>query len=279
MNVYDIITERILSKMEAGIIPWRKPWVNMELPKNYLTKREYRGINLFILNMAGHTSPYWLTFKQVKDCKGHVKMSEQATPIVYWTIIEKPDTDNTDIGKEPEKTPILRYYNVFNLDQTSGIQEPVSEREESKPCERIILNMPQSPKILHGGNKAFYSVKEDYVKLPACGQFEKLEFYYDVLFHELVHCTGHASRLNRPSLMDNNNFGSEIYGYEELTAEFGAAYLCGYAGIERQTLDNSTSYLQSWKEKIQADKKLLIRAASAAQKAVDFILNRKGEQE
>lgn len=279
MNVYEIITERILAKMEVGVIPWRRTWVNMELPKNYVSKREYRGINLFMLNMAGHTSPYWLTFKQVKAHKGFIKKGEQATPIVYWTTVEAPDVDSTDAEQKPERRTVLRYYSVFNLDQTTGIQAPESVKPENVSCERLVMNMPQRPAIKHGGSRAFYSIKDDFVKLPGYKQFEKLEYYYDVLFHELIHSTGHESRLNRPSLMENNNFGSEAYGFEELTAEFGAAYLCGHAGMERQTLDISAGYLQGWMDHIRADSRLLVRAASAAQKAADFILGRNPEQE
>ncbi len=277
MSVYDIVTERVLNKIEQGIIPWKQPWANMQLPCNYVNRNQYRGINLFLLNTAGYASPHWLTFKQCRDCGGQVKKGERSTPIVYFTMIDKTDnTDNTDSTKK-EQVPVLRYYSVFNVEQTTltdttKISEPAHPIEK---CEQIVKEMPSAPRISHGGSKAYYSHQEDLIKLPAPIRFGTVERYYEVLWHEAVHATGHSSRLNRPGITEHNSFGSTEYGYEELIAEFGAAYLCGHCGIDRSTTDSSAGYIQNWMQTIKADKKILIRAASAAQKAVDYILDKK----
>ena len=281
MNVYSIVTERILSTMAKGIIPWKRPWANMEFPKNYINRNQYRGINLFLLNMAEYASPYWLTFKQCRDCKGQIKKGEQATPVVYFTMIDKTDnTDNNADDKKNKQVPVLRYYSVFNLSQTTlvdteSIKKPVNP---IATCEQVINDMPLCPKIYYGGNKAYYSADKDYIRLPAPPQFATVENFYEVLWHECVHSTGHSSRLNRPGITNHSSFGTELYSFEEMTAEFGAAYLCGHAGIDRQTTDSSAGYIQNWMQAIKADNKLLIKAASAAQKAVDFILNHKGAE-
>ncbi len=281
MSVYDIITERILAKMEQGIIPWRQPWSSMGLPRNYVSKKEYRGINLILLNMAGYASPYWLTFKQVNDCKGKVKRGEQASPVVYFTLLDKDaDNDTSDTDKKKEQVPVLRYYSVFNLEQTT-LEPEISDKPANpiSSCEQIMKEMPSPPRIYFGGSKAYYSHQKDFIKLPAPKQFGTIDGYYEVLFHELSHSTGHEKRLNRPSLIENSGFGTDAYGFEEMTAEFGAAYLCGHTGIDRTTTDSSAGYILSWMQTIRADKKLLIKAASAAQKAVDFILNDKKEND
>jgi antirestriction protein ArdC len=282
VTVYDIITERILAKLEQGIIPWKQPWASVGMPRNYVTKKEYRGINAFLLNMAGWSSPFWATYKQVKDAKGQVTKGVMATPIVYFTTIDKTDAETTDTDGKKKKAMVLRYYSVFNLEQTTL----VDTTEISKPanpienCEEVIDHMPLCPKIYHGGSKAFYSTQGDYVKLPAPKQFESAEGYYEVLWHEVTHATGHRSRLNRPGITEHNGFRTVEYGFEELLAEFGAAFLCGHTGIDRTTADSSAGYIQSWMQTIRADNKLVIRAASAAQKAVDFILNvRKNDNE
>jgi len=121
--------------------------------------------------------------------------------------------------------------------------------------------------------KAFYAPSSDYVGMPNRTSFEKDAGYFGTLFHELIHSTGHASRLNRPTLTESAGFGSNPYCKEELVAEMGAAFLCGHAGIGETILENSAAYVQNWLEQLQNDKKLIVQAAGQAQRAADFILN------
>lgn len=274
MNVYEIITGRIIEKLEQGTAPWCKPWTGGEMPRNLVTGKAYRGINLFLLNMANYTSPYWLTFNQCREKGGCVKAGAKATPIVFWNISKVKD-EETD---EEKKIPLLRYYNVFNAEQCEGLNIPQLEQEtrEFAPievCMMTIAAMPKAPRIQHEQPKAYYVPSMDYVNMPKPESFNSAEEYYSVLFHELTHSTGHVSRLNRKGINVNNGFGSSDYGKEELIAEMGTAFLCGCTGIENRTLDNSASYVAGWLKAIKEDKKIVITAAAAAQKAADYILN------
>ncbi|MGD0283227.1 MAG: zincin-like metallopeptidase domain-containing protein, partial [Dissulfurispiraceae bacterium] len=173
-----------------------------------------------------------------------------------------------------------RYYNVFNAEQCEGLKiEAIgTEEREFAPieiCMATVAAMPNSPEIKHGDQKAYYVPTMDYVNMPKPETFASAEEYYSVLFHELTHSTGHRSRLNRKGITVNNGFGSADYGKEELIAEMGAAFLCGCTGIENRTLDNSAAYVQGWIKAIKEDKRIVITAAAAAQKAADYILNKK----
>src|SRR5208282_3067891 len=139
-------------------------------------------------------------------------------------------------------------------------------------CESIANQMPNAPRIEQHSH-AFYRPSADSVGMPSRSCFESPEGYYSTLFHELTHSTGHGSRLNRfEENSTDHQFGSESYSKEELVAEMGAAMLAGIAGISRATLDNSASYLQTWISRLKSDSRLIISAASHAQKAADFIL-------
>ncbi|GFE57405.1 ArdC family protein [Geobacter sp. AOG1] len=285
-NVYEIINNRIMELLEQGTIPWRKPW-NAENndPKNLISKKSYRGINHFLLSCTPYNSPYWLTFKQVQDKGGHVKRGERSTPVVFWKWLDK-STEGTDLNStlSTSKIPLLRYYNVFNIDQTEGIPapEPTEAHNDNHPLlgpEQIIKNMPLRPELRFGGNKAYYSPSLDYIQLPHLSTFDTPEEYYSTLFHELTHATGHSSRLSRKSVLEPSYFGSHEYSKEELIAEMGAAFLCGYTGIKQKTIENSAAYIHGWLKELKNDKTLLIHAAAQAQKGADYILNRKDGEE
>lgn len=283
-NVYEIINSRIIELLQQGTVPWRKTWhVETNSPKNLASKKEYRGINIFLLGCQEYSSPYWLTFKQCQDKGGRVRKGEKSTPVVFWKWIDSKDADDVDQERAGSKgkVPLLRYYSVFNVEQVEGITVPPSPETTSNPfspinrAQEIIAGMPLSPDIRHGGNKACYSPMLDYVKLPTPEAFESPEEYYSTAFHELTHATGHASRVGRKGILEPSYFGSHEYSKEELVAEMGAAFLCGHAGIEQKVLGNSAAYIQGWLKALKNDKALLVHAAAQAQKAADFILNRK----
>jgi antirestriction protein ArdC len=297
MRVEEIITDRIVKLLEAGTVPWHKPWANRQtgadaFPRNAITKRHYRGINVFILASQSYPSPYWLTYKEALALGGHVKAGEHGSPIVFWKWlsreIEKPD------GSIDEKQfPMLRYYTVFNAEQTVGCRLPVDASPSDAPafnpieaCEAVYANMPSRPRLEHGATmaitrgqrfEAYYSAGSDTVVMPRREAFESPEFYYSVLFHELTHSTGASHRLNRTTLNQAMKFGDTNYSKEELVAEMGSAFLAGHTGIEQVTLTNHAAYLASWIRTLKGDPKLVIVAAAAAQKATDYILNRQSE--
>ena len=227
MDVYQIITERIVTQLEAGTVPWRKPWTANGEPQNLVSKRAYRGVNVFLLGSQQYGSPYWLTFKQAQDLKGHVKKGEHATPVVFWRWLEREDQEPGKI----RKIPILRYYSVFNALQCELPDGTVPEPEKKpvpvdpiEQCDAVVQAMPQRPEIRHGGDSAFYRPSTDTVTMPPRNRFSWSAEYYSTLFHELAHATGHASRLNRPGITEQAAFGTETYSKEELVAEMTAAW-------------------------------------------------------
>jgi antirestriction protein ArdC len=276
-DVYSIVNERIIAHLEKGTIPWRQSWTNAGLPKNIITGKYYRGINVMLLASLHYRQNCFLTFKQVHDLGGTVKRGEVSCPVIYWNWIEKKNKDT----KEVEKIPVLRHYNVFNIDQCENLPKermpPISElpNDPINSCELILRNMNNTPEIHHKEHRAYYHPQRDYINLPDIKSFDKSTSYYGTLFHELVHSSGHKDRLNRKELVQNNPFGSKSYAIEELTAEMGACYLKSYAGIEIEELEDSSAYINGWLEKLKNDRSFLIHASAEAQKAVDYILNNK----
>jgi antirestriction protein ArdC len=278
-HAYERITDRITALLEQGTVPWHKPWkASTGWPRNLVTKKPYRGINVLLLHCMMYESPCWLTLRQANVLGGTVKKGEKACPVVFWkrlTVEEKDDSEKRQI-------PLLRYYSVFNLAQCDGLKngaapngaEPVAS---AKP-EEIVANMPQRPTIKDGFTRAFYSLREDYVGMPVQERFTGNEDYHATLFHELVHSTGHESRLNRSTLNEQAGYGSDPYCKEELIAEIGAAFLCGHGEIAERTLDNSAAYVAEWLKRMKDDKKLIVHAAAQAQRAADFVLGRKFEE-
>ena len=224
-RVYDQITERIIALLAKGTVPWHKPWkARTGLPRNLVSKKSYRGINVFLLLAMSYESPFWLTFRQALQLGGTVRKGEKSCPVVFWKQATVEDKET----REPQKIPLLRYYHVFNVAQCDGLKrdtEPVETFVNTfiKPDE-IIAHMPQRPVIKYGMARAFYSPREDYVGLPVKERFERAESFYATLFHEIVHSTGHESRLNRATLTDKAGFGSNPYCKEELIAEMGQRF-------------------------------------------------------
>jgi antirestriction protein ArdC len=278
-DVYQVVTDRIIGLLESGTVPWRRPWKGgSEAPQNFVSRKAYRGINVFLLNAAGFASPFRLTFKQVQSLDARVKKGEKSFPVVFWKIFEEEENGET------KKIPFLRYHSVFNVAQCEAITVPVpteinGEFHPIEKCEEVIANMPGRPAIEQEGIRACYWPVQDKVSMPETKLFKSPEAYYGTLFHELTHATGHVSRLNRKEITDPIRFGSNPYSREELVAEMGAAFLSGHCEIENTTLDQSASYIQNWLERLRDDRKLVVMAAAQAQKACDFILDVPAENE
>ena len=280
MNVYDMINTRIMELLQQNIVPWHRPWNNQtSFPMNLISKRPYKGINVWLTACQQYESPYWLTYKQATELGGHVKRGMKSTPVIYFQMLDKKDSVSTDGDTGTNgKIPLLKYYSVFNTDQCEGITIPELPTTTTifnpiQTAEEIIFNMPNKPLIQHMGNKATYNVRTDTVTLPPQTAFESPEEYYSTAYHELTHATMAEHRLNRKASIQVHKFGDEDYSKEELVAEMGAAFLCGHTGIGQKTLINSVAYLQGWLKALKNDKTLLIHAAAQGQKAADYILN------
>jgi antirestriction protein ArdC len=287
-DVYEMVTNKIIDQLNKGVIPWRRTWKQNLAPMNGKTRRPYSGINAFLLACSGYDSPYWLTFKQAKELGGSVKKGEKSTQVVFWSILKKEDEN----GKE-KKIFFLRYYNVFNVEQTEDVKlpkksaelvdlEPQEEFEADARCEIISSEYLTRENIAlhHGGDRACYAPHIDSITMPQPDRFDSAPAYYSTLYHEMIHSTGHANRLARKGITEFDKFGSEQYADEELVAEFGASFLCAVSGIEREdTIENTAAYIAGWKKKLKDDPKLVVYAASRAQKAADFVMDANEDEE
>jgi antirestriction protein ArdC len=278
-DVYQIVTDRIIQLLEQGTVPWHKAWSSDDrLPMNLCSGKPYRGVNVFLLHVAGYGLPHWLTLKQANERGGRIRPGEKSSIAVFWKSYELEDK-NTG---EKKTVPVLRYYRVFNVEQCEGIDYPKSEPRmlsfnPIEACERLVSGMPNPPKIQHIEARAYYRRATDTVNLPPRESFENEPEYYSTAFHELTHATGHESRLGRMQ-KGESNFGTGSYAKEELIAEMGAAFLCWTAGIENKTIDNSAAYIAGWPERLKNNRKLVVQAASAAHKAADYILGKSKEE-
>ncbi len=275
-TIYEIVTNRIIALLKKGVIPWRNPFA-IKAPVNLVSMKEYQGINRLLLMNAGFKSPYFLTYRQSIELGGYVKKGSKGLPVIYWEI-----KDNEDKDSEEEEI-ILMHHTVFNLEQTENVVAPGKMNKlrlaPVKECEKVIQEMPKKPSIVFNNNaKPCYSSEHDEITMPDMQEFCGIEHYYAILFHEMTHATGHITRLNRKSLIQHGGYGTAEYSKEELVAEIGASYLCDLTGIGDETIINQARYISSWLKRFENDKRLIILAASQAQKAADFILNRKQEK-
>jgi antirestriction protein ArdC len=282
-NVYEIVTSQILKQLENGVVAWKKPW-HAEPPLNLVSGKPYRGINPFLLAPLGYGSRYWLTFRQAQKLGGNIRKGEHSSLVTFWNVgKEKIIRDANGIDRK-SKPFLLRFYRVFNVEQTEGIASELGLGNASPrvasidQCEEIVNAMPNPPKR-EPSDKAWYRPSTDSVGMPSRDLFNSSEEYYSTLFHELTHSTGHASRVGRDGIEQLNSFGSESYSKEELVAELGAAMLCGVTGISPATIPNSAAYLKAWIDRLRGDSKLLVSAASQAQKAADYIRNTSAKSE
>ncbi|WP_250632066.1 ArdC family protein [Rhodoflexus caldus] len=277
-DLYQEVTDKILSLLEQGVAPWRQTWKTSDVPRNFANKKPYTGINVWLLAMLPYERPLFLTYKQALQMGGQVRKGEKGHKVIFWKVTEAKDPQTGEM----KQVFLLRYYTVFNVAQVAGIKEllpalpePPSETQKTANCKAIINNMPNPPKLQHGGAQAYYMPLTDLVQMPPLTSFESKEAYFSTLFHEYAHATGHPKRLNRLEIATSGKsfFGSEDYSKEELTAELTASFLCNIAGIENARLiENSAAYIANWLQKLRNDKRMIITAAQQAKRATEYIL-------
>ena len=287
MDIYAMVTDKIISLLEKGVVPWRRPWTSTGLPRNLVSKKPYRGVNVFLLSASKYISPFWLTMRQANELGGHIRKGEESTAIVFWKIEDaKASPEDLAADQTDQKTRrrfLLRFYRVWNLEQCELPQAvlgklPKIETHQHDPIEaveKIVAGMPNPPEIVRGGSKAYYSPLTDRITLPPRELFISAEEEAATETHELVHSTGSEKRLAREGICEAAPFGSLVYSREELCAELGAAFLCAEAGISNAVIANQAAYLAGWLKALRDNRRLLIHAAAQAQHAADFILNRK----
>lgn len=294
-NVYQMVTDRVIEQMQQGIIPWHQPWTGAGLLEdgaiNYVSRKPYSLLNQFLLGRDGE----WLTFKQIQERKGKIKKGVKAHFVVFYQMNVKQETVKVknEQGEIEERTkekciPVLRYYNVFHIDECDGIESKVQQVEQQpgnqlQPVERAeqVINSYVERENLKFNNQsisgdAYYSPMRDEVVVPKLSQYQIAEEYYSTTFHELTHSTMKEGRCNRRQDGAIAAFGGEDYSREELVAELGSAMLCKQVGIDcEKAFKNSVAYIQSWMKALKNDNKAIVWAAARAEKAAKYIM---GEQ-
>jgi antirestriction protein ArdC len=283
---HELIADKIIESLEANIIPWKKPWTALS-PKNLSSMKEYRGINHILLSMIPTKYPYFLTFKQAKDLGGSVLKGSKSVPVFFYSSITK----NKDVETNEEKPShndsfwFMKQYSVFTLEQIDGIKldeliDPVIDFTPVMTAENLIKAFLDSQNLkVYPAQNAAYSPTQDHIVMPQKDQFHSVDSYYSTIFHEMIHSTGSEKRLKRAgfSIGEYHRFGSKGYAFEELVAEFGAAMLASYCGVDTSLESGqNAAYIKSWMKNIKEDPTICYKAASKAQAAVDFILKEAG---
>jgi antirestriction protein ArdC len=283
-DVYSRITSKIVADLEQGVRPWMRPWsaghaagrITRPLRHNGIP---YKGINVVMLWTAattnGHSSPFWLTFKQALELGGAVRKGERGELVVYANSITRTETD--DKGEEIERNiPFLKGYTVFNAEQCDGLPAHFTAKAEA-PALPVLQRCEDADRffaatgadIRHGGARAFYAEGPDYVQMPPFETFRDAESYAATLAHELTHWTKHDRRLARD--MGRVKWGDAGYAREELVAELGAAFLCADLAITPEVREDHAAYIASWLSALKDDKRLIFTAAAHAQRAADYL--------
>ena len=272
------ITAKIITALETGTAPWQQPWNGAEGPQNGITHHQYSGINTVILSLAGMSidggrDPRWITFNQAKGNNWYVRKNERGTKVLLW----RPTISTDENGKREITSVLQRTFTVFHASQIEGIPDYVPPKlniiEAHEKAERIIET--SGAKITFGGGEAFYSPNDDYIQMPPKTDFRTAEGYYSTFLHELVHFTGHPSRLDR--VQRCGKFSAD-YAFEELIAEMGSLFIASSAGIPQSECEfqNHASYIDSWLGNLRNDNMYIFKAAAEASKAAGYLLRRAG---
>ena len=259
-KVYDYVLERILEKLDQGVIPWKKPWSTNGgyIPKNYVTGREYSGINILLLDPGGQ----YLTFNQVQQKGGRIQKGEKASMVVFWKMLDSKE--QREDGEPEEKIPFLRYYNVWEISQTTLKRK--QDDTPILPAERILENEKIQDPVM-AGEKSVFNRPE--FQLAERKSFNSREEFYSTAFHEVIHSTGHKDRLKR---LMSTEYGNSEYAFEELIAEICSAFLCHRTGILQPVEKNTVAYCQHWAGVLRDNKKAIVQASGKAQKAVTWLI-------
>ena len=282
-DIFSAVTDRIILALEAGTVPWKQPWIGGSSGCiSYATGKPYSLLNHLLL---GGKSGEYITYNQCVQAGGYIRKGEKSHMVVFWKPYEDVDKDTGEITLRF----YLRYYNVFHIDQCEGINPRWAL---SVSPQLITLNPDAAADTIAAdyvsrsgvkltiteSSEAYYRPVTDEVVVPRLSQYHHSTEYYSTLFHELTHSTGHKNRLDR--IADTASFGSEAYSKEELVAELGASFLVHHAGLETpSSFANNAAYIAGWLSALKNDKRLIVTAAGAAEKAVQLILGKEEEDQ
>lgn len=290
-DYYQLATNRIIALLEKGVPPWRKSWGSYGLARNYASGHVYQGINMFMLNLvAPYEVPLYMSKKQVAAQGGNIVEGSKPEWVYFYGDYYKDASGNTvpidqvaartETGEKLQHIRFLRTRPIYNVSCVEGVEIEISTmpKRENNPieaCESLLKKF--DPKPNYGEidtDSPAYIPSCDRIRLPSKEYFDNSEEFYCTLFHEIVHWTGHATRLNRVGVTsDKASFGTKLYAEEELIAEFGASYLCTITGIDREAImENSAAYIQAWIKRLKKDKKMIFRVSARAQQAITFLM-------
>jgi antirestriction protein ArdC len=283
-DIYQRITDQIVSALENGVRPWHQPW-NAEHAAGRITRPlrgngvPYKGINVLVLWSAamekGYAAPIWMTFKQAMELNASVRKGERGSQVVYADKIHVTEKDAAT-GEDSERAiPFMKGYTVFNVEQIDGLPEhfypkPVPRMQTVPRIDRAeAFFAATGANVVHGGSRACYVPSTDNIHLPRIDFFRDAESYYATRAHETTHWTRHKSRLDRE--FGRKRFGDEGYAMEELVAELGSAFLSADLDLTPEVREDHASYIASWIKVLKNDKRAIFTAASHAQRAADFL--------
>lgn len=281
IDLYSEVTSSIVAELEKGPEHWSRSWtsaVDLWRPNNHSTERPYRGVNVLLLAFAcsrqGFGLNRWVTFRQALELDAHVRKGARGVRVVFWKqVASKHDAQTEQMDAPPEsesRAPVVaRHFYVFNVADVEGI----AEAQHVPPTTASLaarLVKESGATIVQG--EPCYKPAQDIVMLPPLEAFQSAQDYYATAFHELCHWT--APRIGRE--VQAKRWGDDAYAMEELVAEMAAAMLCSACGIP--SLMQSASYLNHWLRVLRSDSRAIFSAASAAQKAADYLLARVGDQ-
>lgn len=290
-TVYDIIVEKILKQVESGTPPWRSGIIKHY---NGFLSREYQGLNQLLLSAdmqaMNYSLPVWFSFKQVTQLGGSIRKGAKSSMVIFHKkITSQPAEELDDEAEEIEEVEenlenlkkqekvyfMTRYYRVFNIDDVIGIDKNKyvnSNYTKKEEPEKLIEAMRNDGLKIKHGVQPCYIPSIDTVEIPYLNNFEKLDYYYAAMFHELIHSTGHVSRLNRKGISELDG-DKHKYSYEELVAEIGSAFLMAEADL-KVNYENSAAYLKGWSKFLQDHKKAIFMASAEAMKAAQYVVEK-----
>ena len=286
-EVHTQITEGLIAMMEQGVAPWSRPWIvrginDAMAPKNGISNRRYSGFNSlylsFLMEENKWDDPRFYTMSSLPEDAKVIKGSK-STIVIYNKKTEREVEDESTGEVDVETSWFQRYYRVFNGSQIEGIEPFVMPEVDVEGFVHEDEGYPEADLIAaewcdtladfhHGGDRAFYMPLADSITMPEVDQFQTLAAYYQTLFHEIAHSTGHKSRADR---LEKGGFGTDTYAKEELVAEFAAAFLCANTEVPLNE-SQSAAYLKGWAKKCKDEPKLLYSAANAAQYAANMVM-------
>jgi len=283
-DIYQTITDRIVSQLEQGVRPWQRPWDaghlagRVSLPRRH-NGTPYRGINILTLWLQsldkGYSAPIWMTFKQAIDLGGCVRKGEKGSLTVYADKISRSTVDGETGEESAVDIPYMKGYTVFNVEQIDGL--PAHYYSKPEPRGEALPRIERAERffvatgaaVAHGGNRAYYAIEPDRIQMPPFEAFRDAESYYAVLAHECMHWTRHGSRLDRS--FGRKRWGDEGYAMEELVAELGSAFLCADLDLTPDIREDHAAYVANWLKVLKDDKRAIFSAAAHAQRAADFL--------